>query len=179
MLNLLPNDIRTEHRSRVFNRAAFVWGLCALFLLLSGLMSLIPAYSHTGTSQKTISDENKEQQKTNTRGELVQEELKDYMNMTRHIDTHFSKTTFARFHTILAEKIQKHTSIAYEDISFTRSDKGITVGLRGTATNRALLINFVRDLQAVPEFTSVVLPIGDLAERDGMFKFTLTIALKS
>jgi multidrug efflux pump subunit AcrB len=178
MLNLLPEDIRNHHKRRVVSRAIFVWGLGALFLLLSGLMSLVPAYSYTKVTSSLDTEEAKTQQKTNERSEMMQEDLQNDMKIAQHIEGYYLKTGFTAFQRLLEEKLKQHSSIAYEDMTFNRSEKGNAITIRGSATQRELLIAFVKDLQAQPEFASASVPISDLAGREGLFKFTLSIQMK-
>ncbi len=69
----------------------------------------------------------------------------------------------------------RHPQISIEDITFARGDKTNTISVRGRTELRENLVAFVRDLEAQELFQSVTLPIGDLAGREGIFVFTLTL----
>lgn len=167
--------MRAFHRKRMLNSAAFVWGIIALVLLGIGLLTLVPAYSYTLVRSKKDPEQVKTEQKTHELAEAMQVELEDDAVVAKYIKAFSGTKSFSELHDVMSATSARHPQISIEDITFARGDKTNTLSVRGRTELRENLVAFVRDLEAQELFQSVTLPIGDLAGREGIFVFTLTL----
>ncbi len=175
MLNLLPDDMRGFHRKRMLNSAAFVWGVIALVLLGVGLLTLVPAYSYTLVRSKKDPEQVKTERRTHELAEEMQRELEDDATVAMYVERFFDAKTFAQLYDAFTEKAKRHPAVTIEDMSFARGEKMNTLTVRGRTELRENLVAFVRDVESDDTFQNVSLPIGDLAGREGIFSFTLTV----
>lgn len=175
MLNLLPEDMRAFHRKRTLNSAAFVWGVVALVLLGIGLLTLVPAYSYTLVRSKKDPEQIKGERKTHELAEQMQTELENDAVTGRYIGAFYKAKQFTSLYTAFAAVAARHPSVTTDDMTFARGEKANTLTVRGRTQLREDLVAFVRDLESDATFQSVSLPIGDLAGREGVFLFTLTL----
>lgn len=177
MLNLLPEDMRGFHRKRVLNSAAFVWGVASVLLLIIGLLTLIPAYSFTMIRVAKDPEQVKTEQKTHELAEEMQVELEDDAVVAQYVQKFTKSKTFSDVYSALDAVLILHPAIRIDDITFARGEASNTLAIRGRTETREHLVSFVRAMESVPLFESVVLPIGDLAGREGVFVFTVTIQI--
>ena len=175
MLNLLPEDMRGFHKKRMLNSASLVWGVGVLLLLVIGLLTLVPAYSYTLVRNKKDTEQIKSEQKTHELAEEMQLQLEDDTKVALYVEGFFKSKKFTNLYDAFYEKVQQHPEVAVEQITFARGDKSNTLTVRGRTETREKLVAFVRDVESSELFHDVSLPIGELAGREDVFQFTLTL----
>lgn len=146
-----------------------------LLLLMVGLLTLVPAYSYTLVRNKKDPDQIKSEQKTHELAEEIQRQLEDDATVAQYVDRFFKSKKFTDIYDAFFEKVQQHPAINVEQVTFARGDKSNTVTVRGRTESRETLVAFVRDVESSTYFKEVSLPIGDLAGREDIFQFTLTL----
>jgi hypothetical protein len=178
MLNLLPEDVRGEHRKRVYKRATFVWGIASFFVCLIGFALLIPAYSYTTVRIKKSEDEIQSERKSHEASEAMQAQLGEYKIMSRHIQRQYAGKSISEYFGALDAVLSRHSTSTFDEFSFNRDKAGMKITVNGSAPSREDLITLVRAFEADPLFEKATIPISDLTGRLGVFKFTLTLEAK-
>lgn len=177
MLNLIP----TEHKEKICRD--YIGRLVALSFLFIGFLAFIatvaklPSYFLLSAKANTAKDglndlKNKEQF---TLGEEMQVSIKDINTKLKRLSGFDSVRPVSEY-VIEALLKAKTSGIKISSILYGREGVTSKVEVRGVSTNRDALQVFVKNLEANPDFSNVVLPISSLV-KDRNIEFTITFSV--
>jgi Tfp pilus assembly protein PilN len=173
MFTLLPE----QHKKRLFKeyriRLAITFLIIVSVFFIIGIALLFPSYISLQTEKSTY--------KTESDALSKQIELKDKEGLTTTMDMIQSELSLVKpdetqiFRAINAILNQTTSDISILSLGYTRGDKSpSSINIQGVAKDRASLLTFSNNLKKELLFTSVDLPVSNLAKQTDV-KFNLTL----
>jgi hypothetical protein len=166
MLNLIDDKgsalLRTHYRKRLATAAAWL----VFILCLAGLAGLAPAY-FLGRADLALL-------KASTENAAAPAAAAALASTTEELNLVASSPSLIE--PFIAEAVSaKVPGVSISDFSFSLSPA--TLQITGISSDRTALVDFVSALEAEPNFSSVDLPVDNLA-KDSDIPFTISITLK-
>lgn len=175
MINLIPPSAKKSITLEYWVRVISVWALLCASALLCATFVFLPVYVLISSQVAAYTES----------ANSASEKIASYENVTsglirasQEAKTAIAGTSFVPIsdYITIIESAQS-ASIDVTNISIGRSAEGISpIQLSGVATERQALATFRDRLLAEAQFTSVDLPIANLAkDRDIPFSITITV----
>lgn len=175
MINLIPPQAKKSITVEYWVRVGSVWALLIAFALACASFVFLPAYVLISSQVDAYTES----------ANSASEKIASYENVTtglirasQEAKTAITGTNFARIsdYTAIIDAAQG-ASISITNVSLSRTAEGITpIQVSGVAIDRQSLAAFRDRLLSEPQFTSVDLPIANLAkDRDIPFSITITV----
>ncbi len=174
MINLIDRETRRALRLSYYIRlaAAAVTLLGVVFLI--GAVSLLPTYifSLSKNREATLAKENLDailaaEEKEAPSSEIAA--LKEKLGVLSG-----SQSTGKLFSAVEAALGVRPSGVRVNDISYTKRDQGGELVVVGIASTRDALLSYHKELKKEALFSSVILPVSDLA-KDSDVDFILTL----
>jgi Tfp pilus assembly protein PilN len=167
MSNLLPENTRLELRSEYRARYVLAGSFLAIGAALFMSLSLLPSYVvFAGSLPKEQASQNSQEARQDladiTRAQALVVQFSPIVSSTSTISDALNAALGAR-----------PSGTHIDQVSYDVTSDNITIG--GLADDRESMNAYRTALQAVPKFTSVKLPVGDLISSQGG-RFTVTLA---
>lgn len=181
MFNVLPQEEKIALAKEYKFRRLIVLALLFVISFAIGLVLLFPSYLISSMNHRdTVKalEEVEAQLNTGTTKVITPEEtrkLKDQISVINASKN--SNSVFALYSLILESKTASISILNLKYQLGPASDVPTTILVTGRATTRDSLTQFQRNLEAKTEFSSVDLPISNLAKESNI-SFTLTINVR-
>lgn len=179
MLNLLPEHDKTAVR-RTYRMRSMVVGavMCAGAIAVSGML-LIPSWLYTQVGEASLQKQQALVEQENGRAEdaaAVFEKTEESIDLLMALDGHHDAIDLIA--NVLEARPASGSTIELTGFTLSAPAAGSsTLSVRGTAATRESLVAFTRTLEGMDSFSSVDLPISNLARGSAIpFLLTLTIA---
>lgn len=164
MLNLLPQEEKKSFITMYRLRIAVIVSLFTSALLIIACVGLLPSYLNEKTQTEVLIKQKQEAEARNTSVSLIESDNKIAKNKglvgfltSRHASMAKGDSLSAA---ILKIQEKKTSAITISSLSFD----GSKITIAGVAATRSDLIAFNSSLQQQRYFTSVALPISDIAK---------------
>lgn len=189
MVNLLPQQEKTQRRRRYYGRLSVV-GLLGLFgVLLAANIALVPSVVLSSVNL-SITQQQKQELENSEAGKKRARLSEAARQANQRIDRAHVPTETQRFTGILRQILEKQGSVALSTIVYQNKNSQQSSGeegqaeqktrkfqIRGIARDRETLVALRDRLEADPLFERVVLPVSSLvAERD--IEFTVEVFVR-
>lgn len=176
MYKLLPEEAKEGVRREYLMRRTVIMLSAFILVLIVSITGLFPSYSISKARQRELGDRVKAVNAASQGKEL--EAWLSAINLKLKVLS--PKLDDDRPASLMALVIkEKGTGVKLANFNWTKSDTGKTFIVSGIASDRQALLLFESKLKALNSFSSVSLPLSNLAkDKDISFEVKLTIAKK-
>lgn len=175
MINLLPPNVKKRVVIEYWVRVVSVWFMLISFVLMLGVLVMLPVYVLIGTQ---ISVKEKAATEASERVDSYENVSDELINANKEAKYVVDESRYSLFseYVYLFERLQE-SEIKIKEIGLNRiGDQISPIRLSGEATDRQALASFRDRILAQEGVKDVDLPISNLAQ-DRNISFTLTIIL--
>jgi len=164
MFKLLTEEEKQKVAHEYAARRIIIVLYALILVLVVGIIGLLPSYVLSTARQNEVSEHTKITGNSLLKGD--ESELKAWLaQINKKLDV-LSPKLDTYEPSIFIERIldQKINGIRINGISWTRSEDGLEFSVEGVAVDRQILVAFKDRINDSEDFSSVVLPISDLAQ---------------
>lgn len=177
MVNLIPQALRTMIRREYRLRLAVVASLAACFVFAAAAALLIPSYFLAATLQKAVLREQALLDQSLARKNLsdAAEQIRSAQALSVALDQHLA---LPRPSEALAQiTAARPAGITVTRLEYATGGRGATVRISGVSDTREHLLAYKQNLAALPQVSSVDLPLENLAKSSGA-PYAMVVELK-
>ncbi|MFZ2593708.1 MAG: hypothetical protein WAX38_02965 [Minisyncoccia bacterium] len=179
MVNLLTPDMRARSTSSFWSRVGLLWTGALVTALIIGLLALLPAFETTRTGSSTlVGDANTK--KARERAELMEVELNNSQILSSILEEHVRGSDVVPVLTMVRVLQKKYEpGVTFSEYKTTRNALGLVdVEINGVSKDRDALINLAKAIEQEKGVTNLVLPLSDLAGRQGSYPFAIKFTVQ-
>ena len=171
--NLLPAMRKKEIRIEYYIRLSIVLLVFVNVVVLIGVVALFPSYMYVKSETEAVKEEYERYQAEVSANKELVEELVRHSYITTTLQEVLDEE---RFTDILNEVLLKRPE-GVTVVGFSYSRTAHTMTLHGIAATRDLVAPFAQDLEESERFSSVPVPIADLAKNTDLpFQLQMTMS---
>ncbi len=176
MFNLLPDNLKQEIKSEYKMRRISVALVLLIIIQISVFFFLFPSWilSNTKETSIVIQLEKTDETSLSSDSSKIRDKIKSINNELNLLST---ALVYPRFSPIVDHILsQRNQSISLDSFSLNNGKTSVLT-IRGISSTREALVSFVDSLKASSQFSSVDLPVSNLAKSKNIdFSITLNIS---